>query len=164
MMPPPKGCGPCKTCVWNCSYKVCRTNCVQLALTTLFPWLCKFISFWTLACEFVLVPSWSSSMPPLPQKCYKLKNMHFRTIFFSIISLWDPHSSLSRSLRAHHLVLELCSTFNALGCCLIRSVDLPPLLSLLSFAYRSLSGFACCFQHLRSPFCSLPFVINCFPS
>ncbi len=56
-------------------------------------------------------------------------------------------------------------TFNTLGYCLVGSIDLLPLFSILSHVCRSLNGSVCYLQHLkRFPFCSLPSTTNCLPS
>jgi hypothetical protein len=66
VVPPLKGCGPCKTYVWGCPYLVGHNTFIRLTLITFFSWLCKLISFWTFSCEFILVPSQNSNMPSYP--------------------------------------------------------------------------------------------------
>jgi hypothetical protein len=57
VVPPPKGCGSCKAFASCCPYLVHYTISIKLTPIALFSWLCRLISSWTLACEFVLVPS-----------------------------------------------------------------------------------------------------------
>jgi hypothetical protein len=75
---------------------------IQLALTTFFSWLCKLISSWILACQFVLVPSQSSSTPS-SRKCYELRSVPQLSFSF-VISFWDPPLGLLKSSGAHHYV------------------------------------------------------------
>ncbi len=79
----------------SCSWLVLAPKVLQLCTKHLVLVLCRFV--WVIeACQFFLVPSWSSSTPSTPLKCCELRNVSqlFTLLLFLV---WDSHLSPSRS-------------------------------------------------------------------
>jgi hypothetical protein len=109
MVPPPKGCEPCKACARGCPYWVRHITFIQFALTTFFSWLCKLISSWTFTCEFILVPILELQHAPLTPKVLWVKE---RTLTPFVVFTFELTFEFFKQFRgALDLVLEN-PTFN----------------------------------------------------
>ncbi len=79
----------------SCSWFVLAPKVFQLCTNRLVLVLCRFV--WIIeACQFFLVPSWSSSMPLYPSKVLRVKEWP-RLLALPLFSIWDSRLSPSRS-------------------------------------------------------------------
>jgi hypothetical protein len=92
----------------NCSWLVLAPKVLQLCTNHL---VCKFV--WVIeACEFILVPSWSSNTPLYPFKMLWARE-HAPTPYSSVVFSLDSHFRASRSWE--HLMIMLLAFVNAKG-------------------------------------------------
>jgi hypothetical protein len=87
--------------VWVCPWLVLAPKMLQLCTNQLFVWVVQIE--WMINClSFFIVPSWSSSMPSTPSKCYEPRNMPC----FSVVLNLDSHLSPLRSLGVRHFSMS----------------------------------------------------------